>query len=278
MAKIESNASIAGCQINREKIETPRFNKTFKTIINMRSKTLAVISDIHGNLEAFKAVLSDIDRRGLDKVVCLGDNVGYGPEPDQVLALLRSRNIPSLMGNHEWGILDERYLDWFNPQAKRSLLQNKQLLSAESLDYIRSLPVNMLIDDCLLVHACPPDSIKTYLFEISPAQFSHIFHEMAYDMCMVGHTHDLMLISYNAGQITLAPLVEGIKTLDEKCKYIVNVGSVGQPRDGNNNAKYVIWDRANRTLEVRFVPYNVRKTVEKIMALGLPRINADRLW
>ena len=244
----------------------------------MPSEKLVVISDIHGNLEALEAILSDISRLGLDTVVCLGDNIGYGPEPDQVLTLLRSRNIPSLMGNHEWGLLDERSLQWFNPQARRSLLQNKLLLSDESLDYIESLPVNMIIDDCLLVHACPPDSIKTYLFEISPAQFSQIFLEMTCDICMVGHTHELVLVSYTAGQITIAPLQEGIKTLDKKSKYIVNVGSVGQPRDGNNNAKYVIWDSENLTLEVRFVPYNIGKTVEKIMALGLPRINADRLW
>ena len=244
----------------------------------MPSKKLVVISDIHGNLEALKAVLSDIDRLGLDTVACLGDNIGYGPEPDQVLALLRSRNIPSLMGNHEWGLLDERSLNWFNPQARRSLLQNRQLLSDVSFDYIKSLPVNMSIEGCLLVHACPPDNIKTYLFEIPPARFSQIFREMAYDMCMVGHTHELMLVSFRAGQITIAPLVEGRKILDEKCKYIVNVGSVGQPRDGNNQAKYVIWDSENRTLEVRFVPYDIKKTADKIMALGLPKINADRLW
>jgi predicted phosphodiesterase len=244
----------------------------------MPSKKLVVISDIHGNLEAFKAVLSDIDRLGLDNIVCLGDNIGYGPEPDRVLALLRSRSIPSLMGNHEWGLLDERNLYWFNPQARRSLLQNKQLLSDESINYVKSLPIYMFLNDCLLVHACPPDSINTYLFEIPPAQFPLMFREMACDMCMVGHTHELVLISYTAGQVSIAPLVEGKKTLDINSKYIVNVGSVGQPRDGNNNAKYVIWDGENRTLEVRFVPYNVRKTAEKIMALGLPRINADRLW
>lgn len=244
----------------------------------MPSKKLTVISDIHGNLEALQAVLSDIDRLGLDTVVCLGDNIGYGPEPDQVLTLLRSRDIPSLMGNHEWGLVDEKSLFWFNPQARCSLLQNKQLLSDDSLAYLKSLPVNMFFDDCLLVHACPPDSIKTYLFEISPAQFSEIFLEMEHDLCMVGHTHDLVLVSYTSGQVKMAPLVEGVQTLDKKGKYIVNVGSVGQPRDGNNNAKYVIWDSETRTLEVRFVPYNIRKTAEKIMALGLPRINADRLW
>lgn len=244
----------------------------------MPSKKLTVISDIHGNLEALQAVLSDIDRLGLDTVVCLGDNIGYGPEPDQVLALLRSRRIPSLMGNHEWGLVNEESLYWFNPQARRSLLQNKQLLSDESLVHLKTLPFNMFFNNCLLVHAFPPDDIKTYLFEISPDQFSKIFLEMEADLCMVGHTHELILISHTDGRIKMTPLVEGVQTLDRKSKYIVNVGSVGQPRDGNNNAKYVIWDSETRTLEVRFVPYNIRKTVDKIMALGLPRVNADRLW
>jgi predicted phosphodiesterase len=244
----------------------------------MRSKTLAVISDIHGNLEAFKAVLSDIDRLELDRVICLGDSVGYGPEPEQVLKLLQSRNIPSLMGNHEWGLLDEASLFWFNPQARRSLLQNRELLTKESLAYLKSLPFNMSFNDCLLVHACPPDDFKTYLFEISMARFPQLFHDMPENVCMVGHTHELVLISYTAGRVTIAPLAQGVKTLDNNSKYIVNVGSVGQPRDGNNNAKYVIWNSESRKLEVRFIPYDISKTAEKIKALGLPRINADRLW
>jgi len=239
---------------------------------------LTVISDIHGNLEAFKAVLADIDRLGLETVVCLGDNIGYGPEPDQVVRLLRSRNIPSLMGNHELGLVDKNILSWFNTQARRSLLQTKELLSAEVLACLRKLPVNMSVNECLLVHGCPPGSINTYIFQVSPAQLARIFQEMESDLCMVGHTHELLLIAYTAGKVSTAPLSKGIQTLAAESKYIVNVGSVGQPRDGNNNAKYVIWDSEARTLEVRFVPYNIKKTVEKIIALGLPRGHADRLW
>lgn len=239
---------------------------------------LTVISDIHGNLEAFKAVLADIDRLGLETVVCLGDNIGYGPDPDQVVKLLRSRNIPSIMGNHELGLVDRNSLSWFNTPARRSLLQTKELLSAEALAYLKTLPVNMSVNDCLLVHGCPPGSIKTYLFQVSPVQLAKIFREMEFDLCMVGHTHELLLIVYTDGKVSSAPLSQGIQTLDAASKYIVNVGSVGQPRDGNNNAKYVIWDSEARTLEVRFVPYNVKKTAEKIIALGLPRSHADRLW
>ena len=239
---------------------------------------LAVISDIHGNLEALQEVLADMDSLGLETVVCLGDSIGYGPEPDQVIKLLRSRKIPSLMGNHEWGLVNESSLSWFNPSAKFSLLKTKQLLSDESLACLKTLPVNMLVNECLLVHACPPDCINTYLFELSPIQLPRIFLEMEYDLCLVGHTHELALISYTNGQVIKAPLSEGVQILDEKSKYIVNVGSVGQPRDGNNNAKYAIWDSETRSLEVRFVPYNIGKTAEKIMALGLPSVHADRLW
>ena len=244
---------------------------------NLKVK-LAVISDIHGNLEALKKVLADIDLLGLETVVCLGDNIGYGPEPDQVIKLLRSRNIPSLMGNHELGLVDKDSLYGFNPQAKSSLLQTEQFLSPESLAYLKTLPVNMSVHDCLLVHGFPPDSVSTYLFEFSPTQLPKIFQEMECDLCMVGHTHELLLISYTDERVSTAPLSEGVQTLAAESKYIVNIGSVGQPRDGNDNAKYVIWQSETRTLEVRFVPYNIRKTAEKIIALGLPKAHADRLW
>lgn len=240
--------------------------------------TLAVISDIHGNLEALKTVLADIDCIGIETVVCLGDNIGYGPEPDQVIELLRSRKIPSLMGNHELGLVDKESLYGFNPQARRSLLQTEQFLSQESLAYLKTLPVNMFVDDCLLVHGFPPDSVSDYLFQFSRTQLPKIFEKMAYDLCMVGHTHELLLISYTAGRVSTASLSEGVQTLAAESKYIINVGSVGQPRDGNHNAKYVIWESETRTLEVRFVPYNISKTAEKIIALGLPKAYADRLW
>jgi diadenosine tetraphosphatase ApaH/serine/threonine PP2A family protein phosphatase len=182
------------------------------------------------------------------------------------------------MGNHELGLADRNSLSWFNTPARRSLLRAKELLSAEVLAYLKTLPVNMTVNDCLLVHGCPPGSIKTYIFQVSLVQLARIFQKMESDLCMVGHTHELLLITYTDGRVDSVPLSKGIQTLAADSKYIVNVGSVGQPRDGNNHAKYVIWDSEARTLEVRFVPYNVKKTVEKIIALGLPKSHADRLW
>ncbi|MBW1896827.1 MAG: metallophosphoesterase, partial [Deltaproteobacteria bacterium] len=97
-------------------------------------------------------------------------------------------------------------------------------------------------------------------------------------ICFVGHTNDLELFSFVGRKVKDAPLGKGVVTLKKDCQYIINIGSVGQPRDGNNNAKYVIWDNASGILEVRFVPYDIAKTADKILELGLPEYNASRLW
>jgi predicted phosphodiesterase len=238
----------------------------------------AVISDIHGNLTAFKAVLEDIDRLEIDRVLCLGDNIGYGPEPEEVVRLLRSRGIPSVMGNHELAVVDEKSLKRFNPTAKQALLQTKSLLSGETLDFIRALPSVFKEDACLFVHGSPPDSINTYLFELSEENLKAKLQAMEEPLCMVGHTHDLEIVNYHDGKVSWKPLRPGKFQLNREWKYIINVGSVGQPRDPNNNAKYVVWDQEACILEVRYVAYDIQKTVEKILALGFPRIYADRLW
>jgi len=239
---------------------------------------LAVISDIHGNLEALQAVLADMDRLGLAQIVSLGDNIGYGPDPEAVMESLRTRDILSIMGNHELALIDSKSLDLFNPLARDSLLQTKALLSEKSLGAIPKLPLSMTLAGCLLVHGVPPSDVNTYLFDLSFAQLQRIMQSMEKDICMVGHTHELALLTYSQGKLHVDPLKMGVHSVEEDTKVMVNVGSVGQPRDENNQAKYVIWDTESRTLEVRFVPYDIQKTVEKILAFGFPKINADRLW
>lgn len=239
---------------------------------------MAVVSDIHGNLEALREVLADIDLAQIDSMVSLGDNVGYGPEPEEVLVLLRERNIPSTMGNHELGIIDPAgYASWFNPPTRLSLEITRRLLSAASLDFIKTLKPSRIECECLCVHGSPPDSMMTYLFELSRLRLRNAFRAMKQDMCFVGHTHDLELVSFDGKDIVRIGLSEGALHLKSGLSYIVNVGSVGQPRDGNNRAKYVIWDSTARTLDVRFVAYDIEKTVRKILSLGFPAFNADRL-
>jgi predicted phosphodiesterase len=239
---------------------------------------VAIISDIHSNLAAFQEVLADIERSHLDRIVSLGDNIGYGPEPEEVLRLIRMRNIPSIMGNHELGIADPSCLSWFNSSARRSLEINRELLSPISIRDIQTLKPALTMDRCLFVHGFPPDSITTYLFEVSDIKLKSIFPDIDQELCFVGHTHDLELISFDGQRVRHAPLREGVIHLEEGRKYLINAGSVGQPRDGDNRSKYLIWDSESRQLEVRFLRYDIARTVRGILALGLPRINADRLW
>ena len=239
---------------------------------------IAVVSDIHSNQEAFREVLADIDRAHVDHIVSLGDNVGYGPEPEEVIRLIRKRNIPSIMGNHELGITDPSYLSWFNNSARRSLEINRQLLSPGSIEYLRTLAPAFSIGRCLFVHGFPPDSATTYLFEVSEIQLKKAFSLMAQELCFVGHTHDLQLIACDGRRVRYSPIAEGSIYLQEGTRYLINAGSVGQPRDGDNRSKYLIWDSEERRLEGRFLRYDIGKTVNGILALGLPGINADRLW
>jgi predicted phosphodiesterase len=238
---------------------------------------LAVISDVHGNLEALKEVLADIDRSQVDSVVCLGDNVGYGPYPEEVVELVNERNIPWVMGNHELAVVDQSYLEWFNPEAQESILQTKKLLSQETINYIGQLEASMVFQGCLCVHGSPPDSITTYIFELMESELKEIFMEMKERICFVGHTHDLEIIAFNGEEIAHGYLYEGLIQLDENDKYIINVGSVGQPRDSNNNAKYVIWDDFSQILEVKYIPYDIEATANKIIERGFPEFNAIRL-
>ena len=240
---------------------------------------VAIISDIHGNLDAFRQVLNDIEASGIDAVVCLGDNVGYGPEPEQVIRQVRNRNIPCVMGNHEQAVLDRRYLDWFNPAARKSLQKTMPLLSEDSINFIRGLKSSLVIYQSRFVHGFPPDSMYTYLFQASKDTLKQTFSEMKERLCFVGHTHKLKLIGFD-GKVSQHILLKEriMKHLHKDRKYIINVGSVGQPRDGNNNAKYVIWNTSEDSLEVRFVPYDIAAVVSKIMAAGLLKVHADRLW
>jgi predicted phosphodiesterase len=241
---------------------------------------IAILSDIHGNLEALREVLADIERSRTDAVLCLGDNIGYGPDPERVVELIRERHIPCVMGNHELGLVDEAYLDWFNISARASLLLTRQLIGSETLDYLRQLRPVLSLEGCLCVHGCPPDSVTTYLFQVSDADLQKVFRNMKEDICFVGHTHDLELMRFDGKEIARTFLARGEISLDRDPgqKAIINVGSVGQPRDGNNNAKYVIWDTTRWRLEVKFIAYDIAATASKILQLGFPEFNARRLW
>ena len=239
---------------------------------------IAIISDIHGNLEAFQNVLADIDRSNVDATISLGDHIGYGPDPEKVIQLVYKREMPSLLGNHELVVLDEDHLNWFNPTAQKSLIITIELLSQPSIEFIRQMPHSMVQYGGRFVHGFPPDSTTLYLFQISDPELIKTFKNMDEQICFVGHTHELVLIEFDGHGLTRTPLQKGITSLQQNNQYIVNVGSVGQPRDGNNCAKYVVWDSAKNCIEIRYVAYDIAAVAAGIKARGMPQSHANRLW
>jgi len=265
---------------------------------------IAVISDVHGNLEALTSVLADIDALGVSEILNLGDMVGYGPEPEACVKLLRERGVPSVLGNHELGLAEAQARGFFNPQARKALDRTRELVSDETMMYFRTLPRTMEAHGALFVHGCPPGLVSKYLYELDADALRETFALYPQALCFAGHTHELERISFfpgtesgakpGSGRIERKGLGKGQAQLDGRARHILNIGSVGQPRDGNNKAKYVLWEpgqttghtpggtradtRADTNIEVRFVPYDIARTAARIMEVGLPTVYADRLW
>ncbi|MFW6142851.1 MAG: metallophosphoesterase family protein [Desulfovermiculus sp.] len=239
--------------------------------------SLAIISDIHGNLEAFRQVLKDISRQNVEGCYFLGDAISYGPQPDHCVRLLQEENIPCILGNHELALIRSEAKAYFNHSTREHFAQTEALLSENSLEFISTWPVNRQEHEMLLVHGCPPDSVTRYLFELNEQELSQVMRDMNTKTAFVGHTHELRLVQSNGLDLLQEDISQGTYPLSTE-KALINVGSVGQPRDGDNRAKYVLWDPVRRWIEVRCVPYDIRKTAQKILDLGFPRFYADRLW
>lgn len=239
---------------------------------------VAIISDIHGNYDALREVLADIDMSKVDRIISLGDNIGYGPEPDRVVQKIMAQDIPSVQGNHELAIKDEEYLNWFNPVARKSLVKTRDLLSESSIKYVTELEPFLTAHDCRYVHGFPPDSPLIYMFQVSESRKKQIFEKIPERLSFIGHTHTLETIGYNGKSMEYSDLPRGVSSLEADKKYIINIGSVGQPRDTSNEAKYVIWDSAADTIDVRFISYDIAAVVQKIKDAGLPEDHAQRLW
>jgi predicted phosphodiesterase len=239
---------------------------------------IAIVSDIHGNYDAFREVLADIDKSKVDRIISLGDNIGYGPEPDRVVQKIMAQDIPSVLGNHELAVKDEKYLNWFNPVARKSLIKTREMLSESSIKFVTELEPFLTLDNCRCVHGFPPDSPLIYMFQASERRKKEIFEEIPQRFSFIGHTHTLEMIGYDGKSMEYSDLPQGVTDLEADKKYIINIGSVGQPRDTNNDAKYIIWDSSADTIDVRFIAYDIAAVVQKIKDVGLPESHAKRLW
>tara|TARA_B100000614_G_scaffold170676_1_gene151920 strand:- start:1888 stop:2655 length:768 start_codon:yes stop_codon:yes gene_type:complete len=238
---------------------------------------IAVISDIHSNMDALAAVLDDIAARDVDRIVSLGDNIGYGPEPEDVIQTLVEREIPSVTGNHEQALLDPVIERGFNPQAAKALKINKALLSMSSMRRIAAFPTFLRMGEGRFVHGVPPDMVAVYVSKQPLSRLRHILNASPDHVVFVGHTHDLAVYESGPGDITCKKLWNSRVSLAKTSKYIINSGSVGQPRDSHNKATYVIWDSRAHVVQARAVPYDTERTVRLIRRAGIPRVYADLL-
>lgn len=239
---------------------------------------LAIIADIHGNYRALQAVLADISLLGADRIISLGDSIGYGPEPEEVVQALLGYRVDSVMGNHELGLVSRSYFNRLHEVARESLIITRALLSADSLAWLERLPAALVCCGARFVHGCPPQSITVYLLAPSENRLRRLFASYPERICFAGHTHDFGFFQQDGLQVSRRELtVEQIR-FDPCNRYLLLSGSVGQPRDTLNwHAKYMLWDLEQKTLEVRAVPYDVQTTIRLLGERHFPASNARRL-
>lgn len=234
----------------------------------------AIISDIHGNLEALRAVLADAEGRA-DAFLCLGDVVGYGADPNACLDLVGERCEAAVAGNHEHGVAGLMDLAWFNPFARAAAEWTRERLSGEAHAWLRALPLVRVVGEATLVHGSPIEPEAWHYLQLADEGFE-AFGAFGTRLCFVGHSHVPATWAEGSGSRE-HDLQPADLALEPGSRYIVNVGSVGQPRDRDPRACYVIWDQEGRRVTFRRVHYDLVRAREKILAAGLPRLLGDRL-
>lgn len=232
-----------------------------------------VISDIHANLSALEAVLASAGR--LDDVWCLGDLVGYGPDPNECIARLRSLpSLTCLLGNHDAAAIGDLPLDSFNAEARTSLEWQREVLSAASLDFLQELEPMSQVASVTLAHASPRQPLLEYLLDTFAAGENFEFFQTK--LCFVGHTHvPILFFQGDYGVGLQIPHADITFNLDSRC--IANPGSVGQPRDRDPRASFAIFDDELLTWEYHRVEYDISSVQQRMLAVGLPERHIARL-
>ncbi len=238
---------------------------------------ILVISDIHANLSALDAVLSAAG--SFDAVWFLGDLVGYGPDPNECIALVRELpNLVCLKGNHDAAVVDEIDIDAFNAKARTSVLWTRQAINEDNLAFLKQQqPRRVTEEGATLAHGSPRSPIWEYLLDTNTAATNFDYFETG--LCFVGHTH-VPVIFEEPGEIPFTArllMPEPNTTISLKPRAIINPGSVGQPRDRDPRAAYALFDPEALTLEYRRVAYDVASVQERMRAAHLPRRHIQRL-
>lgn len=234
-----------------------------------------ILSDIHANLTALEAVLADAP--DYDAVWCLGDLVGYGPDPNECIERIRSLpNLVCLMGNHDAAVLDIIDANAFNPEARASVQWTKQVLTETNLLDMSKKTARIVVEDTTLAHASPRYPIWEYLLDVYTAKIN--FDYFTTGLCLVGHTHVPVIYTLEEGASQARLVVPEANTVTElPLRSIVNPGSVGQPRDRDPRAAYALFEPETRLWEYRRVSYEIEPVQARMRAAGLPERHIKRL-
>jgi len=235
----------------------------------------AILSDVHSNLEALEAVLADVRAAGGEEIWSLGDAVGYGPDPEKCVEILREEATVNLMGNHDAAVAELTPVESFNINARRAVEWTRSVVNRSTVQFLEGLPYTDSREGSLLVHASPrvPEAWD-YIMSVTEAGESFAF--FGEQVCFVGHTH-VPFFAALKGKKGAKLIHRKTADLQDDTRYLINVGSVGQPRDLDPRASYVMYDAETGRAEIRRVPYPLEETQAKMRELGLPSFLVDRL-
>jgi predicted phosphodiesterase len=234
---------------------------------------IAIFGDIHANLEAFEVVLADAREQGCVSHICLGDVVGYNANPRECLEKVQSLKCPVVKGNHDDYAASDSSLESFNPLAEVAIQWTRDQLAPAERFWLGRLPLISKIHGFTVVHASLEDP-GAWGYVLNQLDAAASFSKQTTELCFFGHTHTPRAYIKDSSVVGL-PFDQLI--LEPGKRYFVNAGSVGQPRDGDWRAAYVVFDQEKRTIRLRRLRYDLAKTQAKIIAAGLPHRLADRL-
>jgi predicted phosphodiesterase len=236
----------------------------------------AIISDIHSNLAALEAVLDDIEGKGdVDELWCLGDVVGYGPDPGESIQLLKKYCSVCVAGNHDLGAIGKLDLAYFNPAAVVACRWTAAQLGPSDIRYLESLPMTIEKGDFFLVHGSPAEPALEYIVSTGIAARNFSFFDSLY--CLVGHTHVPLAFKLEGNACSSISLSPGIGLVLGNKRMIINPGGVGQPRDGDPRASYGIYDSEGGIFRLYRVEYDIAATQQKMLKANLPMMLISRL-
>lgn len=233
-----------------------------------------IFSDIHSNLEALEAVLSVCKQRGVDQYLCLGDIVGYGPNPNECIDLVRNICSICVAGNHDWATTGKLDVTYFTPDGKEAAAWTTGQFTSEGFDYLSNLPIVERTADLILVHGTLSEP-EMFRYQNNIEKMPESFSLMDRRICFIGHTHSPKVLIQQKEKIDISSDLKF--KIEEDLKYIVNVGSVGQSRDGIPLAAVCFYDTDTGVVEIKRVKYDIEAVQTKIIEVGLPEMLAYRL-